>query len=64
MDLKARRIEKGFTQQEIAKAIGISRAAYTNIENNKRKLTVKTAQKLGMILDIPWPRLFENKEAS
>lgn len=63
MDLKAERIAKGFTQQEIAKAIGISRTAYTNIENHKRKPTVKTTQKLGMILDFPWPRLFENKTA-
>ena len=59
MDLKAQRKAKGFTQQEIAKAVGLSRAAYTNIENNKRNLTVKTAQKLGIILDIPWPKLFD-----
>lgn len=62
MDLKAQRIAKGFTQQEIAKAVGISRTAYTNIENGKRKLTVKTAQKLGMILDVSWPRFFENEK--
>ena len=62
MDLKTLRITKGFSQQEISKAVGLSRAAYTNIENGKRNLTVKTAKKLGIILDIPWYQLFDNKK--
>lgn len=64
MDLKTLRITKGFSQQEIAKAVGLSRAAYTNIENGKRNLTVKTAKKLGIILDIPWYQLIDNKKVS
>lgn len=63
MDLKAKRIAKGFTQQEIAKAVGISRTAYTNIENGKRRLTVKTAKKLGIILDFPWAQIFDDKSS-
>jgi DNA-binding XRE family transcriptional regulator len=63
MDLKAARLEKGLTQQEIAKAAGISRSAYTNIENNKRKPAIKTAKKLGAILDFDWPALFDEKPA-
>ena len=62
MDLKTLRITKGFSQQEISKAVGLSRAAYTNIENGKRNLTVKTAKKLGIILDIPWYQLIDNKK--
>lgn len=63
MDLKAERIKKGLTQQELAKALGISRSAYTNIENRKRKPTIKTAKKLGVILDFPWPNIFDDKTA-
>lgn len=69
MDLAEIRKRKGLTQEEMAKSLGITRPAYTNIEARKRKPSVKIARKIGVILDIEWPMLFEehtekSKEAS
>lgn len=63
MDLSKKRASKGMTQAELAKALGISRAAYTNIENGKRQPSVKVAKKLAVILDFPWAQLFEDTKA-
>ena len=37
MDLAEIRKRKGLTQEEMAKSLGITRPAYTNIEARKRK---------------------------
>ena len=60
MDLADMRKQKGLTQEDMAKVLGISRPAYTNIETNRRKPSVKIAQKIGMILDFDWPKLYED----
>lgn len=61
MDLVKARTAKGMTQQELAKALGITRAAYTNIENGKRKPSVKIAKKLSVILDLNWVAFFDDR---
>lgn len=61
MDLAKARTDKGMTQQELAKALGITRAAYTNIENGKRKPSVKIAKKLAVILDLNWVAFFDDR---
>ncbi len=60
MDLADMRKQKGLTQEDMAKVLGISRPAYTNIETNRRKPSVKIAQKIGMILDFDWPKMYED----
>lgn len=50
--LKELRKEKGNTQAEIAQIIGITRAAYTNIENGKREPDIDTVLKLASYFDV------------
>ena len=56
------RKSKGYSQSYIASEIGISRAGYTNIENEKRQPSVKVAKKIAQILDIDWTVLFQEKK--
>lgn len=51
--LKELRIKQGYTQSDIAKILGISRAAYTNIENGKREPDFDTLNKLSDIFNVP-----------
>ena len=44
--LKELRIASGETQADIASMLGITRAAYTNIENEKREPDYETLKKL------------------
>lgn len=50
--LKSLRIEKGFTQAYIASILGITRAAYTNIENGKREPDFATIKKLADLYSV------------
>lgn len=50
--LKELRTKHGYTQNEIAKILGISRAAYTNIENGKREPDFDTLNKLSNIFNV------------
>lgn len=56
--LSGKRNEKGFTQQEIADKIGVSRQYYNDLENKKRQPSVNTAKKIGEILDVDWTIFF------
>lgn len=51
MSLKSLRKLRGFTQEDVAGKLCITRAAYTNIENGKRQLDAATIIKLAGILD-------------
>ena len=62
MTLAEIRKEKHLTQEEVAKAVGISRVAYTNIENGKRHPSPKVAKRLASVLGIPWTVFFEGDE--
>ncbi len=46
------RIEKGFSQLELANKLGISRASYIAIEQGKRELTLSECEKLSQALGI------------
>ena len=59
MKLKTIRTERKMTQKNVACAASISRAAYSNIENGKRKPSVKTAKKIATVLDCEWTQLYE-----
>lgn len=49
--LKAKRVEKGIKQGDLAKKVGVSRATLNSIENNrtqpKKNLMLKIAEELG-----------------
>ena len=46
------RLRKGYTQEQVAQYLMISRAAYTNIENGKRDPDTKTLQMLSDLFDV------------
>lgn len=48
------------TQEQVAKLAGISRSAYSNIENG-RGLSVKLAKKIAAALHFDWNLFFEEK---
>lgn len=50
--IKELRLQKGLSQDQIAKTIGVSRPTYTAIEVGKQKLDLEEAQKLAKIFGI------------
>lgn len=50
--IKEFRIEKGLSQEQVARAIGVSRPTYTAIEAGKQKLSLEEAQKLAKLFSI------------
>lgn len=60
VDLKARRIEKGLTQEQLAAETGVTRTAITNIERGLTKPSIDTAKALGAVLGIEWWKFFED----
>ena len=51
--LKEIRLKHGWTQQYVADKIGITKAAYSNIETQKRKPSLKVAVQLHKMFGIP-----------
>ena len=58
--LKNIRLAKGLTQEQVANAIGITRAAYGNIETGKRTPKPQLAQRIGKYLSVDWTRFYAN----
>lgn len=50
--IKALRIKRGLSQEQVSKAIGVSRPTYTAIETGKQKLDLEEAQKLANLFGI------------
>ncbi|MGF7186061.1 transcriptional regulator with XRE-family HTH domain [Desulfitispora alkaliphila] len=57
--LKKKRISKGMTHDEVAKAANIKRAYYTMIENGNRTPSVSVAKKISSVLGFEWIKFFE-----
>lgn len=58
--LKAIRTERKLTGENIAFVTGISRSAYSNIENGKRRPSPEVAKKIAETLGFNWTRFYEN----
>ena len=58
LKLRAKRVEKGFTQEELAKALGISTATYNRYEIGHTEMTESTINKLLIILDCKYEDIF------
>jgi len=56
--LKGARVEKGLTQEDIAKMIGISTYSYLMKENGKRDFTLTEMKKICEILDKELSEIF------
>ena len=59
-EIKIARIKKGLTQAQAAEAAGIRQQSYSLIERSRVQPMIKTAKKLGEILDIPWTTFYES----
>ena len=62
--LRKIRDEHGYTSEEVAVQAGISRPAYTNIENGKRRPSVSAAMRIATALEFDWTKFFDNTEVS
>jgi putative transcriptional regulator len=58
-ELQRMREGKGLSQRDIAKAIGIAKGTYINIEHNRRKPSVEVAKKIATVLDFDWWKIYE-----
>ena len=56
--LKGARVEKGLTQEDMAKRIGISTYSYLMKENGKRDFTLTEMKKICEILDKELSEIF------
>ena len=59
--LKNTRKNKGYTQLDIATKCNISRAFYSELENNLKNPSIQTAKKIGSVLGFEWTNFFNEK---
>ena len=57
------RLERGFSQENMADELGISTTAYGDIERNKTDVTVSRLQRIAQILNTNWMDLFAESSA-
>lgn len=58
LKLRAKRVEKDFTQEELAKALGVSVSTYSRYELGKTEMLESTINKLLMILECKYEDIF------
>jgi DNA-binding XRE family transcriptional regulator/uncharacterized phage-associated protein len=51
-NIEQARLARGYTQEQVARAIGVSRPTYIGIESGKKELTVRQAEALSSMLRI------------
>jgi transcriptional regulator with XRE-family HTH domain len=60
--VKKTRYEKNYSQDHIAKKLGITQKAYSKIENNETKLNVDTLTRIAEILEVDVASFFNSSE--
>lgn len=60
IDIKKARLEKGMTQRELAKRVGVVPQQISNIELGYNMPSVQTAMLIGKELEIDWVLIFED----
>lgn len=58
--IKTLREKFGFSQEELAEKIGLSRSAIAMIENGTNQLSITNAKKLADIFEMDWRDFFED----
>ena len=58
-DLKQKRIDKGMTQEQLAKMVGVVRTNISNIECGYTRPSVDTAKLIANVLGFDWTEFFE-----
>lgn len=62
--IKYYRLKKGMTTEELAKAIGCTKAAISLYENEKRKPSIDICKNIANALDIPWTELLPRNNSN
>ena len=62
--MAALRAEKGLTQEQVAKELGISRAHYTNIENGRRLPSLPLAARIALFYGCGKDLLFDDRKVA
>ena len=57
------RTNRGKTQLEVARAVGLSQSGYANIEVGLRMPSVEIAKRIAATLGFEWTRFFEESES-
>ena len=55
-------LRKGYSQTQIAEAVGISQQMYSFIELGERRPSVEVAKKIAAVMGFHWTRFFEDEE--
>ena len=61
--LRAIRLERGYTQAEVAKMAGIAQPTYSNIENGKKNPSINTLKRLARVLGCSIENIIDQDEA-
>jgi len=61
--IRETRLKKNFSQDYLAKKLGISQKAYSKIENNETRLNVETLMNISAILEVPIGHFFADGKA-
>ena len=62
--LKNMRVDKGYTQQQVADKAGISRCFYTQLESMSKEkgLSPRTAMCIAKVLGFDWVRFYQEEQ--
>ena len=55
-------LRNGYTQTQIAKAVGISQQMYSFIELGERRPSVEVAKKIAAVMGFHWTRFYEDED--
>ena len=55
-------LRKGYSQTQIAEAVGISQQMYSAIELGERRPSVEVAKKIADVFGFDWTRFFEDED--
>lgn len=55
-------LRKGYSQAQIAEAVGISQQMYSAIELGERRPSVEVAKKIADVFGFDWTRFFEDED--
>ena len=55
-------LRKGYTQTQIAEAVGITQQMYSFIELGERRPSVEVAKKIAAVLGFDWTRFYDDDE--
>jgi len=58
-NMKKIRLEKGMSQGDICRELGLDRACISNVENGKQNLTLSTMDKVAMVLGVSVEQLLK-----